>query len=74
MLSSCVVDILGIKADDMMLPDQTTLMGYWKFLDPDASRDAVADEENGNIVVSIDRASRACRPMPVFFRACQGHS
>eukprot|EP00959_Pyramimonas_sp_CCMP1952_P307039 6426236-Pyramimonas_sp.AAC.1 len=47
MSSSGVVDILGIKADDIMFHDRTALIEHWKlFLDPDASRDRVADEEN----------------------------
>eukprot|EP00959_Pyramimonas_sp_CCMP1952_P131082 2740661-Pyramimonas_sp.AAC.1 len=50
-------------------------MEHWRsFLDQDASHDTVADAEHGNMVVSIDRADRARRPMPVFFRACRGRS
>eukprot|EP00959_Pyramimonas_sp_CCMP1952_P230345 4815586-Pyramimonas_sp.AAC.1 len=50
-------------------------MEHWQScLNPDASHDTVFDEDNGDSAVSTDGAERACRPMPVFFRACQGHS
>eukprot|EP00959_Pyramimonas_sp_CCMP1952_P045580 952399-Pyramimonas_sp.AAC.1 len=75
MLSSGEIDVLGVKAGDIMVLDETDLIEHWQsFLNADASRDTVVDEENGDAVISIDRAERAYRPMPVFFRACQGHS
>eukprot|EP00959_Pyramimonas_sp_CCMP1952_P368253 7714058-Pyramimonas_sp.AAC.1 len=75
MLSPGEIDVLGIMADDMMLLEQTTVSERWQsFLNPDASRDTVVDAENRNRVVSIDRAERARWPVPVFFRARQGHS
>eukprot|EP00959_Pyramimonas_sp_CCMP1952_P214638 4491862-Pyramimonas_sp.AAC.1 len=75
MVPSGEIDVLGIKADDMLVLDETRLMEHWQsFLNPDASRDTVADEENGDIVIFTDGAERASKPMPVFFRACQGHS
>eukprot|EP00959_Pyramimonas_sp_CCMP1952_P277293 5797123-Pyramimonas_sp.AAC.1 len=74
-LPSGELDALSIKADDILVLDGTELMEHWQsFLSPDASHDTVADEENGDIVISTDRAERASRPMPVFFGACQGHS
>eukprot|EP00959_Pyramimonas_sp_CCMP1952_P170782 3568730-Pyramimonas_sp.AAC.1 len=58
-----------------MIPDETQILEHWRsFLHPDASRDSVADEERGDLVITIDRAERAAKSMPVFFRACQGHS
>eukprot|EP00959_Pyramimonas_sp_CCMP1952_P296107 6193562-Pyramimonas_sp.AAC.1 len=49
-------------------------MERWQsFLNPDASRDAVVDGKMER-VVSVDRAERARRPVPVFLRACQGLS
>eukprot|EP00959_Pyramimonas_sp_CCMP1952_P197713 4135018-Pyramimonas_sp.AAC.1 len=50
-------------------------MEHWRsFLKPDASRDAVVEEENGDVVISIDRAERASRPMPVFFHSCMSRT
>eukprot|EP00959_Pyramimonas_sp_CCMP1952_P299253 6259278-Pyramimonas_sp.AAC.1 len=75
MLPSGEIDTLEIKADDIMLLDRAKLMEHWKSsLDPDASHDTVADEENENMAVSNDRADRARRAIPVFFGAWQGHS
>eukprot|EP00959_Pyramimonas_sp_CCMP1952_P278347 5819382-Pyramimonas_sp.AAC.1 len=49
MLSSEDFDVLGIKADDITLLDQTKLIEHWQsFLNPDASRDTVMDDENRN--------------------------
>eukprot|EP00959_Pyramimonas_sp_CCMP1952_P057296 1195768-Pyramimonas_sp.AAC.1 len=70
LLPSGEIGVLSIKADDILVLDETKLMENWQsFLNPDASH----DEEYGSTVISIDRAERAYRPMPVLFRACHGH-
>eukprot|EP00959_Pyramimonas_sp_CCMP1952_P391826 8211291-Pyramimonas_sp.AAC.1 len=75
MLPSGEIGVLGIRANDSLVLDKTKLMEHWRsFLNADASRDTVVDEENGDIVISIDRAERASKSMPLFFRACQGRS
>eukprot|EP00959_Pyramimonas_sp_CCMP1952_P298365 6241002-Pyramimonas_sp.AAC.1 len=67
-LPSGEVYAVGIRADDILVLAQTRRMEHWQSLpNPDASRDTVVDEENGDAVVSVGRAERACRPMPVFF-------
>eukprot|EP00959_Pyramimonas_sp_CCMP1952_P006638 138601-Pyramimonas_sp.AAC.1 len=65
----------GVRADDIKILEQTHRIEQWRsFLNPGASRDTVVDEEHGDLVITIDRDERAARPMPLFFRACQGHS
>eukprot|EP00959_Pyramimonas_sp_CCMP1952_P170333 3559030-Pyramimonas_sp.AAC.1 len=40
--------VLGRRAGDILVMDETKLMGHWRFfLNPDASRDAVVAEETG---------------------------
>eukprot|EP00959_Pyramimonas_sp_CCMP1952_P188864 3950252-Pyramimonas_sp.AAC.1 len=74
MLPSGDIDVLGIRADDITILEETHIIEQWRsFLHPDASRDTVVDEEHGDLVITIDRAARAAKPMPLFFRACQGH-
>eukprot|EP00959_Pyramimonas_sp_CCMP1952_P003833 80951-Pyramimonas_sp.AAC.1 len=69
------IDVLSVRADDIANLEQTHLIEQWRsFLNPYASRDAVVDEEHGDRVITIDRGERAAKPMPLFFRACQGHS
>eukprot|EP00959_Pyramimonas_sp_CCMP1952_P190055 3976065-Pyramimonas_sp.AAC.1 len=42
------IDILGKRADDIAILEQTHLIEQWRsFLYPDASRDTVVDEEHG---------------------------
>eukprot|EP00959_Pyramimonas_sp_CCMP1952_P201430 4212254-Pyramimonas_sp.AAC.1 len=75
MLPSREIDVLGVRADGVLVLDETKILEHWRSsLNPDASRDTVVDEENGDIVIATDRAERASKPMPVSFRACQGHS
>eukprot|EP00959_Pyramimonas_sp_CCMP1952_P152927 3199261-Pyramimonas_sp.AAC.1 len=69
------IDVLGVRTDDIAILEQTHLIKQWRsFLNPDASHDTVVDEEHGGLVITIDRDERAAKPMPLFFRACQGHS
>eukprot|EP00959_Pyramimonas_sp_CCMP1952_P313548 6563003-Pyramimonas_sp.AAC.1 len=48
-LPSGEIGVLGIRADDIMVLDETPIMEHWRsFLNPDASHDTVVDEENGD--------------------------
>eukprot|EP00959_Pyramimonas_sp_CCMP1952_P210923 4413810-Pyramimonas_sp.AAC.1 len=65
MMPSGDIDVLGIRADDILIIDGTQINAHWhSFLNPDTSHDTVADEENGNLVITVDRAERATKPMP----------
>eukprot|EP00959_Pyramimonas_sp_CCMP1952_P353092 7397348-Pyramimonas_sp.AAC.1 len=75
MLPSGEIDALGVRSDDGRIIEGTEIYTQWiSFLTPDASHDAVVDEENGGRIVNVDRAEGATKPIPLFFRACQGHS
>eukprot|EP00959_Pyramimonas_sp_CCMP1952_P065428 1365956-Pyramimonas_sp.AAC.1 len=59
------IDVLGVRADDIVILEQTHLIEqWWSFLTPDASPDTVVDEEHGDLVITIDRDERAAKPMP----------
>eukprot|EP00959_Pyramimonas_sp_CCMP1952_P111939 2341151-Pyramimonas_sp.AAC.1 len=70
MLPSGEIDVLGIRADDILILEGTQINERChSFLNPDASHDTVEE-----LVISTDRPERATKPMPLFFRACQGRS
>eukprot|EP00959_Pyramimonas_sp_CCMP1952_P444175 9299478-Pyramimonas_sp.AAC.1 len=69
------VEVLGIKARELDVLGYSKFAGYWReFLDPPASRDSVVDEDSGDEIITIDKDKRERRPIPVFYRTCQGHT
>eukprot|EP00959_Pyramimonas_sp_CCMP1952_P247642 5176971-Pyramimonas_sp.AAC.1 len=65
LLPSGEAEVLGVRAGEILILEGAHIHEQWNsFLNPDAPRDAVADEERDNLVIIIGRAERATKPMP----------